>query len=367
MVGRGLPVVPPLVCTFSGSRLSRSRTSPWMRPNGGFSCWSFLMSSESNVGSLHDVVDATDVARLEPGRLPAAAVELVLPAGLHQVEELLVLERARSRRPTTASAWPRTRRAADSAGRRRPSRRTGDRSAATDCGRIDDVHLTGSPCAPRWRRSHASCARRFVVTSCSRGTRGRACASSDCQVTLLKGASPSVMMPACCERDVEHGLRRYVGLDPAGERVELHLAGAVEQERQHVGLVDRAPPQHEAVPLLQHDLPVARNSWRAARLPPASTPGPRSRGSRSGRATGRTGCRGSGPAPASQPRCPPWCACGTRIARPEGVVDALVERVRELVRDLVARDHVVAVLRRACGSSRRVTSSNSMCAGCISR
>jgi hypothetical protein len=41
---------------------------------------------------LGNVVDALDVARLKAGRFPAALVEFVLPAGLHQIEELLVLK-----------------------------------------------------------------------------------------------------------------------------------------------------------------------------------------------------------------------------------------------------------------------------------
>ena len=68
MVGRGLPVVPPVVCTLIGSRLSRSRTSPLIRPNGGFSCWSFLMSSESKVGSL----PMSSMLLMSPGSMPAA-------------------------------------------------------------------------------------------------------------------------------------------------------------------------------------------------------------------------------------------------------------------------------------------------------
>ncbi len=92
-VGRGLPVVPPDVCTFIGDACMMSCTGPLIRPNGGFSSWSFLMSLGIEGGKLRDVVDALDVARLEADLAPAAVVELVLPAGLHQIQKLLVLER----------------------------------------------------------------------------------------------------------------------------------------------------------------------------------------------------------------------------------------------------------------------------------
>ena len=68
MVGRGLPVVPPEVCTLVGSRSSCSLTWPLISPNGGFSCWSFLMSSESNVGSLV----MSSMLLMSPGSMPAA-------------------------------------------------------------------------------------------------------------------------------------------------------------------------------------------------------------------------------------------------------------------------------------------------------
>ena len=54
---------------------------------------------------LDDVVDALDVARFQTDGRPAALVESILPAGHHQVEELLVLERANLvRRPAPAAA-----------------------------------------------------------------------------------------------------------------------------------------------------------------------------------------------------------------------------------------------------------------------
>ncbi len=94
MVGRGLPVVPPLVWTLVGMDLQALAHGTVDEAERRVLLLVLLDVVGIERRQLGDVVDAPDVARLDAGGLPAALVEPVLPAGLHQVEELLVLERA---------------------------------------------------------------------------------------------------------------------------------------------------------------------------------------------------------------------------------------------------------------------------------
>ena len=166
MVGRGLPVVPPLVCTLVGMDFRRSRTGPLIRPNGGFSCWSFLMSSESNVGSLV----MSSMLRMSPARYrrPSSGAGRTRSASRYSSGRGTARSGMRgSGRPTISSACWRIRRVPDSACRALPIDRAVIRWERGDglLG-VDDVHLdlsmrpkfvgrNGSTCAPPMRARSA--------------------------------------------------------------------------------------------------------------------------------------------------------------------------------------------------------------------
>ena len=98
---RGLPVVPPLVTSLVGVCAKCGEIG-----NAGAAAEGrmILLIGLDVVGvvdrQFDDVVEAPDVAGLEPGLVPEPGMERVVPADLHDREEALVLQSADAlRRP----------------------------------------------------------------------------------------------------------------------------------------------------------------------------------------------------------------------------------------------------------------------------